>query len=80
MIGQCSDGYQLEFSETVDEFECLEYCQTVEECEWFTFYESESLCESFSNCTSIDAEDCDDCISGQKECTVEDPPVCWVAG
>ena len=70
----------MDTSKTEDEFECLENCKAIEECKWFTFYKSLGMCESLQNCVSIDIDNCPDCISGQKECSIPEPPVCWVTG
>ena len=78
--GKCTESFHLATSKTDDELECLANCKAIGDCEWFTFYQSLGMCESLKNCASIDPEGCTDCISGQKECSLPEPPVCWMKG
>ena len=80
ITGQCTDSFHLATSKTADEYECLQKCKDLADCKWFTFYRSLGLCESWKNCVTIDAEGCEDCTLGQRECKFPKPPLCYVPG
>ena len=54
-------------------------CKTRTECKWFTFSTVKGFCYLYENCIMLDAETCPDCISGKKECVVNEPK-CEVQG
>ena len=78
-LGQCTASHKVDTFKTGNEFECLKHCKSNEDCEWFTFYKSLGLCENLKSCEIIDSEGCSDCLSGHKQCFVQEP-VCWVTG
>ena len=49
------------------------------ECQWLTYNPSNSYCQLFSDCSTLDSEFCQDCITSQSAC-VPGPPVCWLQG
>ena len=48
--------------------ECLSYCRGTTDCEFFTHFSTDNACFAFINCVEFNNNDCDDCISGDKEC------------
>ena len=52
--------------------------QENDECQWFTFFgKLQHTCVLFANCTAIDTTNCDQCVSGERECQ---PLACFVQG
>ncbi len=45
-----------------------------ENCNYFTFYEPNQFCKLLYNCSDIDANDCPDSYTGQKDCQICDQP------
>ena len=48
-------------------------------CLWLTYNPSNSYCQLFSDCSTLDSEFCQDCITSQSAC-VPGPPACWLQG
>ena len=78
-VGKCLESYHIAGKVASDEYECLEFCKIESECSWFTFFIADNFCELLKTCTTLDAELCPDCLTGQAECT-PDAPACWIQG
>ncbi len=48
-------------------------------CTWMTYYPDLSYCELLANCSSLDTQQCDNCLSAQHEC-ISDEKACFVKG
>ena len=49
--------------------ECLVQCRDTVDCQYFTYYERDGVCFSFINCKNFTSALCQDCISGDVECS-----------
>ncbi len=52
---------------------------SVSECAWLTYYPHTSYCQLLSNCSGLETEHCQDCISAKWDCRSE-KPTCRVKG
>jgi hypothetical protein len=48
-------------------------------CTWLTYYPDTSFCHLLANCSSLDTQDCIDCLSGQHNC-IPNEPACSIQG
>ena len=77
------DSHQLEAHLVSNEVDCLTKCKDKgPDCAWFSFLPEFGLCQLLANCSRLDATECPDCISGERECSVGPPPEpeCWIEG
>ncbi len=69
ITGKCQgDPYSTNSTQTSEE--CLELCKEDESCKWFTFDPHKQSCNLFTDCSNLLG--CDDCISGNSKCDVND--------
>jgi coenzyme F420-reducing hydrogenase gamma subunit len=66
--GECTQSYLVDEIITDDKKSCIEECRDNARADWFTYRLSSSFCELFANCTIIDDEHCNDCVSGEAKC------------
>jgi hypothetical protein len=66
--GECTHSYLVDQLLTNDKISCIEECRDNARAKWFTFRPTISFCELFANCTIIDDEQCNDCVSGEAKC------------
>lgn len=77
--GGCTQSFVLS-SEIVDGHDaCIQYCKDDAQCQWFTYHSSSNLCSAFTECNNID-QSCTDCVSGQRDCPINNSPQCHVDG
>lgn len=78
--GECIDGHELEFSFETSLEECMLSCQKVSGATWITFDADSTLCQCLESCGQgpvTDESDCDNCLSSETRCEVEQ---CFVPG
>ena len=79
--GECIDGHELEFSFETSLEECLLSCQKVSGSTWITFDPDSTLCQCLESCdqgpVTDDSSDCENCVSSETSCEVEQ---CFVPG
>ena len=51
--------------------DCLRVCKDFKGCKWFTFINSSLTCLVMADCKTLD-ETCQDCVSGEFNCEIED--------
>ena len=56
---------------------CHEFCIAIDDCKFFTFFGNDRLCLAFTNCIDFDANSCDNCTSGDRDCNLRQ---CFVPG
>jgi hypothetical protein len=66
--GECTQSYLVDELFSTDKKSCIEECRDNSRANWYTFRPSNSFCELFANCTIVDNENCNDCVSGEAEC------------
>ena len=64
--GLCHDYFHSHGS-AENRNECVSLCDSDDSCNWWTFDEEGQICFLFQECTGL-TDNCDECISGQKEC------------
>jgi hypothetical protein len=67
--GECTDSYQLTGSIANDQYDCRKRCQSLLNCAWFTYFQKTSYCQLYKNCFLLDLVSCQDCLSGEKDCS-----------
>ena len=77
--GECITVQHLTAISSLSQNQCLEQCQSDPDCKWFTYFPEGKTCHLFASCDSLDEEICQDCISGQAECSGVKLS-CWVHG
>jgi hypothetical protein len=75
--GECTNSLLVGATYPETSKECLEDCKNLEQCHWFTFKSNGPQCELFKTCTDISVETCDDCLSGEVSCVVNE---CGIQG
>jgi hypothetical protein len=55
------------------------FCNTDDNCTWMTYLPDISFCELQTNCSSLDTQLCDNCLSAQHDC-IPNEKVCSIQG
>ena len=77
MDGECKGSLYMDVSSQETVGDCLEQCQATIGCQYWTYYRESKGCLGFVNCDHLTAEDCTDCVSGDKGC---EPYQCDIQG
>ena len=72
--GECQEGIQIDFQETNSYTQCQSLCQDNPNCNYFTYYEPTRICKLLYNCSDIDATDCPECFTSQRDCLICNQP------
>ncbi len=72
--GECQEGFQLDNVAVSSYYECQITCQQTQYCNYYTYFEPIGMCTLLYNCTDIDAADCPECFTGEKDCLICDRP------
>ncbi len=56
----------------LSEYQCVNMCKSFDNCAWYTFDSKTNVCFIFKTCPSL-SEDCLDCVSGEKGCSLSSP-------
>ena len=73
VTGECIDtgaGYEVDSSRD----SCILLCQSTPECQWWSFSPTTEICFLFQGCGEIGVDTCPECVSGQKDCPVDQMP------
>jgi len=77
--GEYINSQFIDITISQNENQCLSVCKENSNCSCFTYLPSSASCIIFYTCGEIDATNCSECISGERECTVPEP-ICFVQG
>jgi hypothetical protein len=69
--GECTQSFLVDEMLTDDKNSCIEECRDNPRANWYTFRVGNRLCELFADCTIIDDENCNKCVSVEAECNLE---------
>ena len=72
--GICKDSFTIDHLDAPSYLQCQSSCQQTNDCNYFTFKQSDDFCILYYNCTNIDATECPDCYTSQKDCLVCQQP------
>ena len=69
LSGRCINSNLVSLTAADSSTQCLQDCKDYAGCHWYTYKEKvRTICELFADCNELSTEDCDFCVSGQKEC------------
>ena len=68
--GECFNATLNGISITDNAKECLKECKDVLDCKWFTYNPDGQVCEFLNDCDEINDKNCQNCLSGQATCPI----------
>jgi len=77
--GKCTQSFPFSGKLVNNQYLCRTECQSSPFCNWFTYYKESSYCELHRQCIKIDNLACQDCLSGEKNCSAPEIK-CWMTG
>ncbi len=76
VVGECLGGavyVDFEVDETPEQ--CHEFCINADGCNYWTHYGEDVDdygCFAYANCPEFSADGCDDCVSGEQDCPLQE--------